>query len=182
MKKFIAIAALLSTLAGCSASVANAAPQEKVSSTRVTNVTHTTGLDPLLETVKIFNQRKLIKTTINQLKSHVGKTWYVFSGNTPRGWDCSGLVMWTYAQLGISLKHRASKQALSGHVTKHPRIGDIVAFYYPGYYSATHVGIYVGNGKMINAPRPGTVTTEESIANGAFKGYKVRFIRVNGIM
>lgn len=182
MKKFIATAALLTTLAGCSASAAHAATQEKVSSKPVTHVTTEFGLKSFLAKNMMLNQRQVIKKTITELKSHVGKTWYVFSGDTPRGWDCSGLVVWTYKHFGISLQHRASKQALAGHVTHSPRIGDIVAFYFPGYYSAAHVGIYVGDGKMINAPRPGTVTREESITNGEFKDYVVRFIRVTGIL
>jgi cell wall-associated NlpC family hydrolase len=182
MKKFIATAALLTTLAGCSASAAHAATQERVSLKQVTHVTSILDVKSLLAKVEISHQRQLIKKTITELKSHVGKTWYVFSGDTPRGWDCSGLVVWTYKHFGISLQHRASKQALAGHVTHSPRVGDIVAFYFPGYYSAAHVGIYIGNGKMVNAPRPGTVTREESIADGEFKDYKVRFIRVTGIL
>jgi cell wall-associated NlpC family hydrolase len=145
-------------------------------------VSDKTGVKTLIKRMKATSQRQLISTTITKLKSHVGKTWYVFSGDTPRGWDCSGLTKWFYEQVGIPLEHRASKQAHQGRVVKTPRVGDIVAFYYPGYNSAVHVGIYVGNGKMINAPRPGTLTTEESIANGDFKGYQVRYIRVTGIL
>jgi cell wall-associated NlpC family hydrolase len=182
MKKFIATAALLTTLAGCSASAAHAATQEKASLKPVTHVTSNFDVKSLLAKVEVTHQRQLIKNTITELKSHVGKTWYVFSGDTPRGWDCSGLVVWTYKHLGISLQHRASKQALAGQVTKAPRVGDIVAFYFKGHKSASHVGIYVGDGKMINAPRPGTVTREESIANGEFKDYVVRFIRVAGVL
>ncbi len=182
MKKFIASVALLTTLAGCSASSAVATPQEKVSLQPVTRVTGTTGLQPLLNEMKVAKQRTLIKQTITKLRSHVGKTWYVLSGSSPRGWDCSGLVKWTYGQMGIKLEHRASKQAVSGRKVKTPRVGDIVAFYYKGYKSAFHVGVYVGNGKMINAPRPGKVTTEESIKHGDFKHYEVRYIRVTGIL
>lgn len=182
MKKFIATVALLTTLAGCSASAAAATHKETVSLRSATPVADKTGLKTFMHTVKVNAQRTLIKNTITKLRSHVGKTWYVFSGETPRGWDCSGLVKWTYGQMGIPLEHRASKQALSGKKVKTPRIGDIVAFYYHGYGSAFHVGVYVGNGKMINAPRPGTVTREESIANGDFKGYEVRYIRINGIL
>lgn len=182
MKKFIALVALLSTLAGCSASSAAATPLETVSIKSTTVVVDQMGKTSFFYKMKVNTQRTLIKTTVTKLRSHVGKTWYVFSGDTPSGWDCSGLVKWTYEQMGIQLEHRASKQALSGKRVKTPRIGDIVAFYYNGYGSAFHVGVYVGNGKMIDAPRPGKVTTEESIANGDFGGYEVRYIRVTGIL
>jgi cell wall-associated NlpC family hydrolase len=181
MKKFIATVALLTTLAGCSASAA-AATTEKVSVTSVVETADTNWLEDLTNYSEKTTQRKQISTTITELRSHVGKTWYVFSGSTPRGWDCSGLTKWFYEQLGIPLEHRASLQALAGKEVRTPRKGDLVAFYYRGYESAFHVGIYVGNGNMIDAPRPGKVTTEDSIADGDFKGYEVRYIRVAGIL
>ena len=106
-----------------------------------------------------------IDLMLSLLKTRVGKTWYVFSGATPSGWDCSGLVMWGYGQIGINLEHRATKQANSGFLVDEPVPGDIVVFKYKGYSSAYHVGIYVGNGKMIHAPRKGEVTRIESITS-----------------
>lgn len=181
MKKFIATVALLTTLAGCSASAA-AATTETVSVKPVTQTVDKPGVTTLINKMKVRAQRQHISTTITELRSHVGKTWYVFSGSSPRGWDCSGLTKWFYEQLGIPLEHRASLQPKAGREVKTPRKGDIVAFYYKGYESAFHVGIYVGNGNMIDAPRPGKVTTEDSIADGDFKGYEVRYIRVTGVM
>lgn len=107
---------------------------------------------------------------LNALTAREGKTWYVFSGSTPRGWDCSGLVLWAYEQMGIELAHRASKQALAGQPTENPQPGDIVIFTHKGSKSAYHVGIYLGEGKMIHAPRPGMITTIEGVdhfANGS---------------
>jgi cell wall-associated NlpC family hydrolase len=115
---------------------------------------------------------------ISKLKSHVGKTWYVFSGDTPAGWDCSGLTMWTYKQLGITLEHRASKQQYAGTATKSPRAGDIVVFTYKGYKSAYHVGIYIGNGKMIHAPKHGHATKIENISKFAGKYSNVSYRNV----
>jgi cell wall-associated NlpC family hydrolase len=182
-KKFIATAALLMTLAGCSASQAVGATTETVSVKPTTRVVENkNGLEELLDKSAIKYQRTQISTTITELRSHVGKTWYVFSGASPRGWDCSGLTKWFYEQLGIPLEHRASLQAQSGREVKVPRKGDLVAFYYKGHESAFHVGVYVGNGEMIDAPRPGKVTTQASIADGDFGGYEVRYIRVTGIL
>ena len=142
----------------------------------------TTNDDPLSPTslAEQKRQEKIIETLnkntiqmskmLDALTAREGKTWYVFSGATPRGWDCSGLVLWAYEQMGIELPHRASKQALAGTPTTDPQPGDIVIFTYPGSKSAYHVGIYLGEGKMIHAPRPGMITTIEGVekfANGS---------------
>jgi cell wall-associated NlpC family hydrolase len=110
----------------------------------------------------IANSKK-VSLAINKLEKTVGKTWYVFSGSTPSGWDCSGLTLWFYKQLDIELQHRASKQGFSGQSTKTPKPGDLVVFKYKGSKSAYHVGIYVGDDEMIHAPRKGEVTRVESI-------------------
>jgi len=82
----------------------------------------------------------------------VNKTWYVFAGSTPRGWDCSGLVKWYYKQLGKDLPHNATAQKFMGKPHKYSadkaKVGDIIWF--PG-----HDGIYVGDGYMIHSPNRG---------------------------
>lgn len=117
----------------------------------------------MLHQIVLQENTDRVNSAISKLKSHVGKTWYVFSGNTPSGWDCSGLTMWFYKQLGIELEHRASKQENAGTKTTTPKPGDLVVFKYNGSKSAYHVGIYVGNGEMIHAPKHGHVTRVENI-------------------
>jgi peptidoglycan DL-endopeptidase CwlO len=79
---------------------------------------------------------------------------YVWGGGTPAGFDCSGLVMYVFAQLGISLPHYAAAQY--GYGTPVPadqlQPGDLVFFDGLG-----HVGIYIGGGEMIHAPHTGDV-------------------------
>lgn len=110
-----------------------------------------------------------VDKAIDKLSTHVNKTWYVFSGTTPEGWDCSGLTLWFYEQLGIELEHRASMQGKSGQKTNDPKPGDLVVFKYNGYASAYHVGIYIGNGEMIHAPKRGHLTRVESVDGFAGK-------------
>lgn len=117
-----------------------------------------------LENLSLMANRTRINRALQKLRSHVGKTWYVFSGATPSGWDCSGLTMWFYEQLGVQIEHRASKQDRSGVQTDTPNPGDIVVFHYKGSSDAYHVGIYIGNGKMIHAPKHGHVTRVEDIS------------------
>jgi cell wall-associated NlpC family hydrolase len=62
-------------------------------------------------------------------------------------------------------------------------VGDIVAFYYHGASEAHHVGIYIGHGKFISAPRPGTSTAIERVAENQFilDGSEIRFIRISAL-
>lgn len=100
---------------------------------------------------RIAKDTKELNHAVALVKKQVGKTWYAFSGSTPDGWDCSGLVLWMYGQIGYTLEHRASIQKDSGELVKEPKIGDIVAFTYKGSKSAYHVGIYLGPNEMIHA-------------------------------
>lgn len=73
---------------------------------------------------------------------------YVWAGYSPRGFDCSGLVKYCYAKVGISLPHSSRLQYTYGrHVSRSElKPGDLVFFFNPIH----HVGIYIGNGNMIN--------------------------------
>jgi cell wall-associated NlpC family hydrolase len=75
---------------------------------------------------------------------------YVWGAAGPDAFDCSGLVVWAYAQVGISLPHYTGSLWNSGvHVGRNDlQPGDLV-FFYP---DISHVGIYVGDGLMIDAP------------------------------
>jgi cell wall-associated NlpC family hydrolase len=128
--------------------------------------------------LKLRNAKK-IQTTVHNLKKYVNHTWYVFSGASPAGWDCSGLVRWAYEQMGVTLEHRASIQKHSGILVKNPKLGDIVAFTYKGTQSAYHVGIYLGPDKMIHAGGgKGERTSIVSISKFAGNYSKVTYTRV----
>lgn len=138
--------------------------------------------DRILEKQRIekelqFNTER-IQSVVEQLKSRVGKTWYVFSGSTPSGWDCSGLTMWAYEQLGVELEHSANKQGNSGTKVRNPKIGDIVVFGYKGSKSYYHSSIYIGDGKVIHAGfRKGTSTEIIALDSPSFKNSTITFVR-----
>jgi cell wall-associated NlpC family hydrolase len=77
------------------------------------------------------------------------------SGESITGFDCSGLTLYAYAQAGIHLPRTAAAQYAAAEPVDKPRPGDLV-FYGSSAATIHHVGIYLGNGWMIDAPRPGT--------------------------
>jgi cell wall-associated NlpC family hydrolase len=96
---------------------------------------------------------------------------YVYGGSSPsQGFDCSGLVMYVYRQLGVSLPRTAQQQYnATTHVSRSSaRPGDLVFFGAPG--GVYHVGIYLGGNMMLDAPHSGSVVQKRSIwsSNVAF--------------
>ena len=94
---------------------------------------------------------------------------YVYGGASPSGFDCSGLTMYCYAQIGIGLSHGATDQQHASAPVPISALqpGDLVFFGSAAY--SYHVGIYVGGGSMINAPHTGAVVSYGSIG-GAWIG------------
>jgi len=94
---------------------------------------------------------------------------YVYGGASPSGFDCSGLTMYCYAQIGIGLSHGATDQQHASTPVPISALqpGDLVFFGSAAY--SYHVGIYVGGGSMINAPHTGAVVSYGSIG-GAWIG------------
>lgn len=93
---------------------------------------------------------------VNAAYSQLGVP-YVLGGSTPGvQFDCSGLVQYCHAVAGISLPRTSQAQGGCGVAVSNPQPGDIVCY-------GTHVGIYIGNGQMIHAPKPGDVVKIASV-------------------
>ena len=88
---------------------------------------------------------------VNYAMAQVGDA-YVYGATGPDAWDCSGLTMGAWAQAGVSLPHSSSAQYNSGpHIAASDlQPGDLVFYYSP----ISHVGMYIGNGMIVNAENP----------------------------
>ncbi|MFE7274245.1 NlpC/P60 family protein [Streptomyces sp. NPDC057623] len=84
--------------------------------------------------------------------SALGKP-YVWGANGPSGFDCSGLIQWSYAQAGVALPRTSQGQRYAGRQVplSEAQPGDVVTY----RSDASHVGMYAGNGQVIHAPYPG---------------------------
>ena len=96
--------------------------------------------------------------------SYIG-TPYVWAGASPSGFDCSGLVMYSYAQVGVSLPHSSYAMWSDGVSVPKDQLqpGDIVFFDGLG-----HVGIYIGGGEFVHAPHTGTDVQVSSLDSGSY--------------
>ncbi|GAB2839859.1 C40 family peptidase [Streptomyces deserti] len=85
-------------------------------------------------------------------RSALGKP-YVWGANGPSGFDCSGLMQWSYAQAGVWLPRTSQAQRYAGRQVplSEAQPGDLVIY----RSDASHVGMYMGNGQVIHAPYPG---------------------------
>jgi len=104
---------------------------------------------------------------IEEARAQLGKP-YVWGGAGPDSFDCSGLTQWAWGKAGVSLSHYTGDQWNEGkRVTRAELIPGDLVFFGDDLY---HVGIYLGNGEMIHAPRTGEVIRIEPVWWSSFQG------------
>ncbi|MBQ1121239.1 C40 family peptidase [Streptomyces sp. A73] len=93
---------------------------------------------------------------------------YVWGGTGPSGYDCSGLTQAAWKAAGVSLPRTSYSQIHAGKRVSRGELapGDLVFF----YDSVSHVGLYIGGGRMIHAPRPGTAVRVAPIDQMPYAG------------
>lgn len=122
---------------------------------------------------------------VNYLKQFIG-TPYVWGGQNPGGFDCSGLMVYGAKHFGLDLGGRTTYeqigkgQAISA---KGLRVGDLVFFDTDGSVAGPdHVGIYAGDGKMLHAPRPGKSVELTDMTTGWWMGKFMGGRRIDGVI
>jgi cell wall-associated NlpC family hydrolase len=100
------------------------------------------------------------QTAVSQALSEVGVP-YKWGGESTSGFDCSGLVQYAYGKAGVTLPRVAADQAKQGVAVTpaNAQAGDLLFFGSP----VDHVGIYLGNGQMVDAPHTGANVRTESV-------------------
>ncbi|MDA3936966.1 MAG: NlpC/P60 family protein [Actinomycetota bacterium] len=104
---------------------------------------------------------------VNIAKKYLGAP-YKWGASGPNSFDCSGLTMFVYSQVGVSLPHSSRSQIRVGQRVNRADLqpGDLVFFGSPIH----HVGIYVGNNQYIHAPRTGDVVKISSMSRSDYAG------------
>lgn len=111
---------------------------------------------------------------VNKAYQYLGVP-YVWGGTSPGGFDCSGFIQYVYRAQGINLPRTSGGQASSGSYVSisNAQPGDIVYF---GQSRVTHVGIYIGNNRMIHSPSPGKSVMITNM-NWHLNNYKIQGAR-----
>jgi cell wall-associated NlpC family hydrolase len=104
---------------------------------------------------------------VNYAMAQLGDS-YVWGAAGPSSFDCSGLTMAAWSRAGVSLSHSSKAQINEGRRVSKSQLqpGDLVFFYSP----ISHVGMYIGNGRMVHASRPGKPVKTESIDAMPYSG------------
>lgn len=105
--------------------------------------------------------------------SMVGKP-YRYGGDSPRGFDCSGLVHYSYKNAGLAIPRSTRTQRAQSHRVSRSgiRAGDLVFFNQEGRYSS-HVGIYLGNNRFVHAPSSGKRVRVDSLSDAYWQKHFV---------
>lgn len=111
---------------------------------------------------------------INHARDMIGKP-YRFGGTTPRGFDCSGLVFYSYQKAGITVPRTTREQYQLTQPVPEDQLqpGDLL-FFRLNKSSASHVAIYVGDGEFIHAPSTGKRVTRTSMNDPFWRPRLVR--------
>lgn len=102
---------------------------------------------------------------VAKARTQIGKP-YKYGGTTPKtGFDCSGLIQWSYKQCGVNVPRNTKDQAKAGTAVKKSqlRAGDIIVFRISAR-SGLHTAMYTGNGKFIHSPSTGKRIREDNLS------------------
>jgi len=101
-------------------------------------------------------------------------TPYQFGGTHLEGFDCSGLAVYAYEKVGIAIPRTAAEQRRSARpvLLRNLQPGDLVFFRIRARH-VDHVGVYVGDGRFVHAPRSGALVTYATLTRGFYRRHLV---------
>jgi hypothetical protein len=156
----------LSALAAPAAVLVLASGAPAASSLCATNADRVGPRDPISACSLGDGQTRLGARAV-AIARHTLGVRYRSGGSSPStGFDCSGLVAYVFAQLGVHLPHNAAAQYGRGRPVAREELepGDLVFF-----ASLSHVGIYIGSGQFVHAPHSGTVVKISSLTDSWYR-------------
>jgi cell wall-associated NlpC family hydrolase len=121
------------------------------------------------ESTRISNPAShMIGTQMADIALRMVGTPYRYGGSNSKGFDCSGLVFYSYDQLGMHVPRTSAEQRRAATRVDVARMekGDLVFF--KMLFKTGHVGIYVGNGRFVHAPSSGKQVSVSSLSTGYF--------------
>ncbi|WP_139906105.1 C40 family peptidase [Clostridium thermarum] len=132
-------------------------------------------------TPQVNDRETKINTVISKAKSLLG-TPYVWGGESLQegGFDCSGLTQYVYKMVGVDLNRISADQAKQGTTVSRANLqpGDLVFYSFEGTSNINHVGIYIGENKMIHSPKAGDVVKITDISTSYWESRFVTAKRV----
>lgn len=134
----------------------------------------------ILEQIRLFGRpTKEVKPAVKKVQTWSGDrvvsaartrigSPYVWGATGPNSFDCSGLVKWSYQQIGMLIPRTSQEQVSSGSAVAKANLkpGDVVAF----YSGASHVGVYSGSNKVIHAATEGVPVREAAVDSMPYYG------------
>jgi murein DD-endopeptidase len=121
---------------------------------------------------------EIARKAVDYARDMVGKP-YKYAGDTPAGFDCSGLVRYSYGKAGIRMPRDTQSQRKQSVLVsvRNLREGDLLFFDQEGK-KASHVGIYIGNGRFVHAPSSGGKVRTDSLKAEFWRKHFVEARRV----
>lgn len=114
-------------------------------------------------------QRSSLGTQLARTATEMIGVPYVYGGRTPKGFDCSGLVYYSYQQAGLSVPRTSQEQFKAARRVSlsDAQPGDLLFF--RGGRKISHVAIYIGNGYFVHAPSTGKLVSVASLNNSYYR-------------
>ena len=126
-------------------------------------------------------RQQKVDAVISYAKSFIG-TSYVYGGDSPNdgGFDCSGFTKYVFSNYGYTLNRISKDQALNGTYVSRAYLqpGDLIFYSFEGNGVISHVGIYLGNGRMIHSPKTGDTVKVTDVATSYWRDRYVTARRI----